>query len=75
MGGGVERLAIGVLAAALAVPARSMLERTPPNKRMKPTAPLGAAPHRMEAVPRARPSASTGAAAYPQWSADLMSHS
>ena len=37
--------------------------RALPNDALKLTAPLGAARRRMEAAPRARPSASTGAAA------------
>jgi hypothetical protein len=42
----------------------------PSNKRMKLTAPLGAARRRMQAAPRARHSASAVAAAYAQCSTD-----
>jgi len=41
---------------------------------MQLTAPLGAAQHGMEAAPRARPSASTGAAADPGCSTDEVAH-
>ncbi len=47
------------------------MNEQPSNKRMKLTAPLGAARARMEAAPRARPSASVGAAAYARCSANL----